>query len=78
MPQLRELAGPEVRAATRFHPDHPPRQVHEEAQDLRAFEPLPQPRRATLIHAVNLKHMFCQINPDSRNVHLGRSYLFKC
>jgi hypothetical protein len=68
MSQLRELAGPEVRAAARFHPDHAPRQVHEEAQDVRAFEPLTQPRLAALIDAVNLKDVFCQINTDRRNV----------
>ena len=77
MTELSELARPEMRARTRFHPDQTRRQVREKTQYLSALELLTQLRVAALIDTVDLKHIFCQINTDHRNVHGGRSYLFK-
>jgi hypothetical protein len=64
-----------MRTPTGFHPDQAGLEIGEEAQDVLALELLAQHRFAPLIDSMDLKHVLCQIDPDSCNLHLGRSFL---
>ncbi|MDT4864284.1 hypothetical protein FQZ97_990400 [compost metagenome] len=71
-------ARPVVGATTCLHADEARRKVHEERGHLVAPQLLAPRDLAMLIHCVNLEHVLCQINANSRNLHGGRPFQFKC
>src|SRR5216684_500034 len=66
-----------MRTAACLHPNQARRQLGKELRHLRTLQLLTQFRVAFLIDAVNLEDQLCQIDPNPRNVHRGRSCLFK-
>ena len=72
MTQLLDRPRPVVRPATGFHTHQARRQVGEEGGYLVAPELFPQHRLALLIDPMHLHNVFCQIQPDCRNLHHGR------
>jgi hypothetical protein len=61
-------------APTGFHPDQARRKVREKRQHLCPFQLLLQARLSSLIDAMHLEHIFCQIDPYCSNVHIGRLF----
>ena len=72
VPERLQLPRPVMRAAARFHADQARRQVGEERHYLGALQLLLQHRLASLIDPMHLDHVLCQIDPNRRNLHLGR------
>src|SRR5258708_39474474 len=64
-------------AAARLHPNETRCQLSEKRNYLRTLQLLAQRHLASRIDAVYLEDEFCQIDPNLRNVHLGRSCWFK-
>jgi hypothetical protein len=62
-----------VGSTTGFHADQAGRQIAEKRQHLMTLQLLLQHSLAALIHAMDLKYVFRQINTDCRNLHGGRS-----
>jgi hypothetical protein len=77
VPQLAQLARPEVSATASFHPDQAWHEPSEKAAHLGALQRAAQDHLASLVDPMHLKYVFCQINADSRNVPHGRSCRFK-
>src|ERR1022692_1360055 len=77
VPKCSELAGPKMRTTAGLHPNQARRQLREKANHLRALQLLAQRTLAALVDAVHLKNILCQIEPNLRNVHRGRSCWFK-
>src|SRR5690606_6725080 len=71
MPELRQLARPVMRRATRFHADQARRQLGEERQHLRSPQRLANDDLAGGINRVNLKNALGQIEADRANLHRG-------
>ncbi|SMH65433.1 protein of unknown function [Acidithiobacillus ferrivorans] len=67
-----QLSGPVMRAATSFHPDQAGSQVGEKRNHLLALELLLHQRLAAFVDTMHLQNVFCQINPNCRNLHFGR------
>jgi len=65
-----------MRAAARFHADQARRQVGKKHCHLLPPQLLAQHGLAALIHTVNLKHVLCHVDANSRNLHGGRSPQF--
>ena len=65
---------PEVRACASFHADQARRQVYEQSTHLAAMDLTPQRNLAVAVHAVQLKNVLCQIDPDACNIHGARSH----
>ncbi len=63
------LPCPVMGAAARFHVDQARRQSGKKHRHLVALKLLPEHRLALRIHAVDLKHVLCQIDADCRNLH---------
>ena len=72
-----QLARPVVGTAAGFHADQASWQVHEERGHLVAPYLLLDDWLAKLVDPVQLKHVLCQIDANCRNLHVGRSCLFK-
>jgi hypothetical protein len=68
MAELDELARPVVRARARFHRYEARRHLRHEAQELRAAQPAALLTHAPGIHAMQLKHVLCQIDRQRRNL----------
>jgi hypothetical protein len=66
-----------MRVAAGFHADHAALQIREELHNVLALELLAQNRLAPLINSMHLKDVFCQIGPNCRNLHFGRSFPFQ-
>src|ERR1019366_8807342 len=77
MPKRREPAGPEMRTATGLHSNQAGRQLGEKCYDLRALQLLAHPNLASRIDPVHLENSLCQIKPNLRSLHRGRSCWFK-
>jgi hypothetical protein len=78
MAQRLYLTRPVVRRGAGFHADKTGWQSGEKRQHLPAPQ-LPAQRRAPFsISTVNLEHRLCQIKPDRRNIHGGRSLCLDC
>src|SRR5262245_59393985 len=60
-----------------LHTDHTRGQVGEERSHLIASESLLQHALASLVDAVDLEHVFRQIDANCRNVHDGRPFRFE-
>src|SRR2546425_3880213 len=75
--EFAELARPEMRAAAGLHPDQARPQLGEEIHHLRTLQGLAQHRLTLLADPVDLKDILCQIKPNRRNVHRGRSCRFE-
>ena len=59
---------------TGLHPYQTRRQAGKKRAYLRTLQLPLHNRMAPLIDAVHLKYVFCQVEPNSRNLHNGRSY----
>jgi hypothetical protein len=77
MAQALELARPVVHAATCLDADQTRREVGEVRGNLVAAQLLPQDWLGVQIDAVDLEDALCQVEPNCRNVHDGRSSRFK-
>jgi hypothetical protein len=77
VPERREPARPVMRTTAGFHPNEARRQLAEKRNQLRSLQLLTQCDLASRIHSVHLEDNFCQIDPNLRNVHPGRSCWFK-
>ena len=62
---------PEVSTATGFHDDLAGSKMHEEAQKLRASEPLALRDPPIRTRNGELEDIFCQINSNDRSIHIG-------
>ena len=76
MPNLLNLAAPEMGATTGFHRDNAGRQIAEECQDLISSQLLAQNGASAAVSRVNLKHILRQIEPDRDNLRYDRSPLW--
>ena len=65
---------PVVRAAAGFHADQARLEIRKEARNVLALELLAQHRLAPPIDAMHLEEALCQIDPNYRNLHFGRSF----
>ena len=74
MAQLCKLPCPVVRGATRLETNQAGRQVGDRFPQLRARYPLGQHGLAVPVHAVELKHVLCQVNTQCCNVHGDLSF----
>jgi len=63
-----------MRTGARLHSDHTRRQVGEERSHLITPKSPLQHRLASLVDAVDLEHVFRQIDANCRNVHVGRPF----
>jgi len=63
-----------MRAATSLHPDQIRLLFDKKLQQLRSFHFFVQYRFPMFIYTMNLKNLFCEINPNSRHLHGGRSF----
>src|ERR1022692_230763 len=77
VPNCSELAGPKMRSAAGLHPDQARRKLRKKSDYLRALQFPAQRNFASLVDPVHLKNILCQIEPNLRNVHRGRSCWFK-
>lgn len=76
MPDLPDLAPPEMGATAGFHRDDAGRQLSKECQNLVSSQLLAQHRPARSVGTVDLKHILRQIEPDRDNLRHDRSPLW--
>src|SRR5262249_47392309 len=73
--ELGDLTCPVMRAAAGLHADQTPRQLGEERQHLFASELPGNDDLVLSIHAVDLEHLLCKVEPNGGNCSHGRPSL---
>jgi hypothetical protein len=63
-----------VRTRASFHANEARRQIYKQPTHLAAVDLTAQHDFAVAINAVQLKNVLCQIDPNSCNIHGGRSH----
>ena len=63
-----------MRAAAGFHPDHARRELREERRHLIWTKLVLHKYLAMLVDSVDLEHVLCQVDANSRKLHSGRPF----